>query len=158
MSTSLDFSPFLRPTLGFEWLLNALEPQGGVAALGTSPSYDISRTGENSYRISVAVPGFAQDELAITQEQNMLVVSGKKTAEQNVQYLYRGINDDSFQTRFQLADHVTVTGADLANGVLTIELQRELPEEMKPRQIAIATSQPTTPQEAKQIEADKQAA
>jgi molecular chaperone IbpA len=158
MSTSLNFSPLFRPTLGVDWLLNALEPLGAVAAPGSSPAYDISKTGENSYRVSIAVPGFTQSELAITQEQNMLVVSGQKADEQNVQYLYRGINDAAFQSRFQLADYVMVTGADLVNGVLTIELQRELPEEMKPRQIAIAAGQAGAPQDPKQIEADKQAA
>ena len=158
MSTLVNFSPLFRPTIGFDWLLDALEPVGAMGAVDAAPAYDLAKTGENSYRISVAVPGFKQDELAITQEQNMLLVSGKKAAEPNVQYLHRGINDGSFQSRFQLADYVMVSGASLVDGVLTIELQRELPQEMRPRQIAIATGQATMPQEPKQIEADKQAA
>ena len=157
MSTNFDFSPLFRSTIGFDRLLNALQAERALATAGSSPSYDIAKTGENSYRISVAVPGFSQDELAITQEQNTLLVSGKK-ADQDAQYLHRGIGGSSFQSRFQLADHVLVTGAGLANGVLSIELTLELPEEMKPRQIAISSGQATTPQEPKQIEADKQAA
>ena len=158
MSTSFDFSPLFRSTVGFDWLLNALQAESALTAAGTWPIYDIAKSGDDSYRISVAVPGFNQDELTITQEQNTLVVSGKKSAEQNVQYLHRGIGDGSFQSRFRLADYVMVTGAALANGVLTIELKRELPEAMKPRQIAVATGQTTLSAEPRQIEADKKAA
>jgi molecular chaperone IbpA len=157
MSTNFDFSPLFRSTIGFDWLLNALQSESALAAAGSSPSFDIAKTGNDSYRISVAVPGFSQDELSITQEQNTLLVSGKK-AEQDAQYLHRGIGGSTFQSRFQLADHVLVTGAGLANGVLTIELKREVPEEMKPRRVAIASGQATAPREPKQIEADKKAA
>jgi molecular chaperone IbpA len=158
MSTSFDFSPLFRSTISFDWLLNPLESESVFTVPASSPSYDIAKTGENSYRISLAVPGFSQDELAITQEQNTLLVSGEKAADQDVQYLYRGMGGSSFRSRFQLADHVLVTGAGLANGVLTVELKLELPEEMKPRKIAIAPGQATTPQEPKQIAAEKQAA
>ena len=137
MSTNFDFSPLFRSTVGFDWLLNALQSESALTTAGTLPSYDIAKIGDDSYRISVAVPGFNQDELTITQEQNTLVVSGKKSAEQNVQYLHRGIGDGSFQSHFRLADYVMVTGVALPNGVLRNELKRELPEAMKARQIAV---------------------
>jgi molecular chaperone IbpA len=158
MSTNFDFSPLFRSTVGFDWLLNALQSETALTAAPGSPSYDIAKTGDDTYGISLAVPGFDQDELTITQEQNTLVVSGKNSAEQNVQYLHRGIGEGSFQSGLRLADYVTVTGAGLANGVLTIELKRELPEAKKPRQIAIATSQATPSAEPKQIEGQSKAA
>ncbi|MBX5050833.1 Hsp20 family protein [Rhizobium lentis] len=158
MRTNLDFSPLFRSSIGFERMLNALEAAGRAETIDNWPPYDIIKTGEDDYRIAMAVAGFSQAELAITQEQNMLVVSGQKANGEDVQYLHRGIAGRSFQRRFELADHVKVVDAGLVNGLLTIDLKREIPEEMKPRQIAIGTDGAMPKTETKQIEAGKQAA
>jgi molecular chaperone IbpA len=139
-------------------MLNALEAASRVETIDNWPPYDIVKTGEDDYRIAMAVAGFSQDELAITQEQNMLVVSGQKANAEDVQYLHRGIADRSFERRFELADHVKVLGAGLVNGLLTIDLKREIPEEMKPRQIEIETATTLPSAETRQIETEKQAA
>ncbi|TWG97925.1 molecular chaperone IbpA [Mesorhizobium sp. J18] len=139
-------------------MLNALEAASRVEQIDNWPPYDIAKTSEDDYRITMAVAGFSQDELAITQEQNMLIVSGQKTGEDNSQYLHRGIAGRAFQRRFELADHVKVVGASLVNGLLTIDLKRELPEEMKPRRIEIATGEALPKVETRKIEAEKKAA
>ncbi|MBX4956858.1 Hsp20 family protein [Rhizobium lentis] len=158
MRTNLDFSPLFRSSIGFERMLNALEAAGRAETIDNWPPYDIVKTGEDEYRIAMAVAGFSQDELAVTQEQNVLVVSGQKANGEDVQYLHRGISGRSFQRRFELADHVKVTDAGLVNGLLTIDLKREIPEEMKPRQIAIETDGAMPKTETKRIEAGEQAA
>ncbi|MBB3060765.1 Hsp20 family protein [Microbulbifer rhizosphaerae] len=139
---NLDFSPLYRTAIGFDRMANLLD------ALTTSeqsqpayPPYNIELTGEDSYRITMAVAGFEQSELDIQVEQNRLSVSGKKPAESEQRnFLHRGIAARNFERRFQLADHVKVTDASLANGLLHIELVREIPEAMKPRKIAISES------------------
>ncbi|MBY5561886.1 Hsp20 family protein [Rhizobium leguminosarum] len=158
MRTNLDFSPLIRSSVGFERMLNALEAASRAETIDNWPPYDIVKTGEDKYRIAMAVAGFSQDELAIIQEQNMLVVSGQKANGEDVQYLHRGIAGRSFQRRFELADHVKVVDAGLVNGLLTIDLKREIPEEMKPRQIEIGTGNAMPKAETKQIEAETQAA
>ncbi|NKL07071.1 Hsp20 family protein [Rhizobium leguminosarum] len=158
MRTNLDFSPLIRSSVGFERMLNALEAASRAETIDNWPPYDIVKTGEDEYRIAMAVAGFSQDELAIIQEQNMLVVSGQKANGEDVQYLHRGIAGRSFQRRFELADHVKVVDAGLINGLLTIDLKREIPEEMKPRQIEIGTGNAMPKAETKQIEAETQAA
>ncbi len=158
MRTTFDFSPLFRSSIGFDRMLNALEAASRVEQIDNWPPYDIAKTGEDDYRITMAVAGFSQDELTVTQEQNMLVVSGQKTGEDNGEYLHRGIAGRAFQRRFELADHVKVVGASLVNGLLTIDLKRELPDEMKPRRIEIATDNGLPAVETKKIEADKQAA
>ncbi|MBB4227035.1 Hsp20 family protein [Rhizobium mongolense] len=158
MRTNLDFSPLFRSSIGFDRMLNALEAASRAETSDSWPPYDIVKTGENDYRIVMAVAGFSQDELAMTQEQNMLIVSGQKANGDDVQYLHRGIGSGSFQRRFELADHVRVMGAGLVNGLLTIDLKREIPEEMKPRQIEIRTGQIMPKAETKQIEGKHQAA
>lgn len=158
MRTNFDFSPLFRSSIGFDRMLNILEAASRSDTIDNWPPYDIAKTGEDDYRIAMAVAGFSQDELEITQEQNMLIVSGQKANGDAVQYLHRGIAGRSFQRRFELADHVKVVGAGLVNGLLTIELKREIPEEMKPRQIEIGTGQAMVKTETKQIEAEKQAA
>jgi molecular chaperone IbpA len=158
MRTNLDFSPLFRSSIGFDRMLNALEAASRIETIDNWPPYDIVKTGEDEYRIAMAVAGFTQDELTITQEQNMLFVAGQKTNAEDVQYLHRGIASRSFQRRFELADHVKVIGAGLANGLLTIDLKREIPEAMKPRQIAISTDEALSMTETKQIEANRQAA
>ncbi|MBY3188475.1 Hsp20 family protein [Rhizobium laguerreae] len=158
MRTNLDFSPLIRSSVGFERMLNALEAASRAETIDNWPPYDIVKTGEDEYRIAMAVAGFSQDELAIIQAQNMLVVSGQKANGEDVQYLHRGIAGRSFQRRFELADHVKVVDAGLVNGLLTIDLKREIPEEMKPRQIEIGTGNAMPKAETKQIEAETQAA
>ncbi|HEU4987367.1 MAG TPA: Hsp20 family protein [Rhizobiaceae bacterium] len=148
----VDFSPLYRSTVGFDRLFTMLDslaqPDGGQ----TYPPYNIERTGEDSYRISMAVAGFSEDDLSIEAHRNVLTIKGEKNEETNsegAEVLYRGIAGRSFERRFQLADHVEVSGAELKNGLLHIELKRNIPEEMKPRKIAISTSG----KNAKQIEA-----
>jgi molecular chaperone IbpA len=118
------------------------------------PPYNIERTGEDAYRITMAVAGFSEDEIAIESNRNVLSVKAEKATEDKAEereFLYRGIAARSFERRFQLADHVHVTGAELKNGLLHIDLKREIPEELKPRKIAIATAKPD--KASKQIEA-----
>lgn len=158
MRTAFDFSPLFRSSIGFDRMLNALEAASRVDPVDNWPPYDIAKTGGDDYRITMAVAGFAQDDLTVIQEQNMLMVSGQKSGEDNDRYLHRGIPGQAFQRRFELADHVKVVDASLVNGLLTIDLKRELPEEMKPRRIEIATGAALPKAEAKQIEAEKQAA
>ena len=158
MRTTFDFSPLFRSSVGFDRLVNALEAASRVESIDNWPPYDIAKTGEDDYRITMAVAGFSEDELSVTQEQNMLLVAGKKSADENTQYLHRGIAGRSFQRRFQLADHVRVEGATLVNGLLTIDLRREIPEEMKPRRIAISAQGSTMQIEASSQTNDKIAA
>jgi len=155
MRTAFDFSPLYRSSIGFDRIFDLLENASRAQTVDSWPPYDIARTGEDAYRISMAVAGFGQDELSITQERNMLLVAGEKADEDKADYLHRGIAGRSFQRRFELADHVKVTGASLENGLLTIELRREVPEEMKPRRIGIGKA-PVAPQ--RMIEGEKQAA
>jgi molecular chaperone IbpA len=147
MRTTLDFSPLFRSSVGFDRIFNLLESVGGIEPVESWPPYDIVKSGDDAYRITMSVAGFTQDELTVTQEPNLLVVCGAKSDDDEAQYLYRGIAGRRFPRRFELADHVRVVGAGLANGLLTIDLKRELPEEMRPRRIEIArgTALPNTP-------------
>ncbi len=158
MRTTFDFTPLFRSSIGFDRMLNALEAASRVESIDNWPPYDIAKLGEDDYRITMAVAGFSQDELTITQEQNMLMVSGQKPGEDNSQYLHRGIAWRAFQRRFELADHVKVASASLVNGLLTIDLKREIPEEMKPRRIEITADKALPTVETRQIEAEKLAA
>jgi molecular chaperone IbpA len=155
MRHNLDFAPLYRSSIGFDRIFDLLDNATRFEAADNWPPYDIARTGEDAYRIMMAVAGFAQDELDIIQEPNLLVVTGAKADQDNVDYLHRGIAARSFTRRFELADHVKVVGASLANGMLTIELKREVPEELKPRRIAVKPGEPSA---AKRIEGDKKAA
>ena len=137
MRTNFDFAPFYRSSVGFDRVFDLLESAARGQPADNWPPYDIARTGDDAYRISMAVAGFAQDELSISTKPNLLVVTGEKASEANGEYLHRGIANRSFTRQFELADHVKVTSADLVNGLLTIELRREIPEEMKPRRIEI---------------------
>lgn len=154
MRTAFDFTPLFRSSVGFDRIVDMLENASRATAVDNWPPYDIARAGEDDYRVTMAVAGFSQDELSITQEQNVLMVSGQKAEEDTGEYLHRGIAGRTFQRRFQLADHVKVTGAVLENGLLTIDLKREIPEEMKPRRIEIDSGGTAT----RRIEAGKQAA
>lgn len=157
MRTTFDFSPLFRSSVGFDRMLSALEAASRAESADSWPPYDIVKLGEDDYRITLAVAGFGEDELTVTQEQNLLLVCGQKTGEDGGEYLYRGLAGRGFQRRFELADHVRVVGASLANGLMTIDLRRELPEEMKPRRIEIAsakaTPRPVTKQERPGIRA-----
>jgi molecular chaperone IbpA len=138
MRTNLDFTPFYRSSVGFDRVFDLLNNATRVQTIDNWPPYDIAKTGDDAYRIEMAVAGFAEDELSIVAEPNLLVVTGEKKGDGSSQYLHRGIATRPFTRRFELADHVKVVAASLVNGLLTIELQREIPEAMKPRQIAIA--------------------
>tara|TARA_R110002124_G_scaffold16882_5_gene71389 strand:- start:3422 stop:3919 length:498 start_codon:yes stop_codon:yes gene_type:complete len=157
MRTTLDFTPLYRSSIGFDRMFNLLENASRVQAVDTWPPYDIVKTGDDDYQITMAVAGFAQDELTITHEPNLLVVNGQKAGEDNGQYLHRGLTGRAFQRRFELADHVRVDGASLVNGLLTIDLKREIPEAMKPRRIDIGTS-PSAASEPRRIAPEQQAA
>ena len=136
---TFDLTPFYRSTVGYDRLFNLLDANVGEAQ--TYPPYNIERTGENAYRITMAVAGFGESDLKIEAKGNTLTVKGEKaeTAEKDKEgaYLYRGIGARAFERRFQLADHVEVKGANLENGLLHVDLVREIPEAMKPRTIAI---------------------
>lgn len=138
-----DLSPLYRSTVGFDRLFSLLDQVTGTDAAPTYPPYNIERTGENAYRITVAVAGFAQDELSLELRENTLLIRGEKrqeTNEQRGEYLHQGIAARAFERRFQIADHVRVETASLENGLLHVDLVREVPEAMKPRQIPIQTS------------------
>ena len=138
-----DFSPLYRSAVGFDRLARQLESAARSSQENGWPPYNIETTGENAYRIEIAVAGFSPDELNIEAKENSLTVTGKKAANDDASvqktYLHRGLAERDFERRFQLADYVVVKGADLSNGLLTIDLQRELPEALKPRRIEIAT-------------------
>ena len=156
MATSYDYAPLYRSSIGFDRVFNLLENAQRARSISDWPPYDIVKTGDDSYRISIAVAGFAQDDLDITFQSNLLTVTGKKreTSAEG----YRGIAGRPFEHRFELADHVRVNGADLQNGLLSIDLVREIPEALKPRRIDIQTN-PGFAQKAApaQIEAQKAA-
>ena len=137
MRTAFDFSPLFRSSVGFDHVFDLLSSAADPQAVDNWPPYDIAKAGEDRYRITVAVAGFAPEELDIVMQPNLLVVSGLKRSDGDTQYLYRGIATGSFERRFQLADYVQVKGASLENGLLTIELAREVPEELRPRRIEV---------------------
>jgi molecular chaperone IbpA len=138
-----DLSPLYRSTVGFDRLFNMIDQAAGFEAAPTYPPYNIERTGENAYRISVAVAGFSIDQLSIETKENSLTIRGSREQDEsgaeNREILYQGIAARAFERRFQLADHVQVTGARLENGLLHVDLLRELPEAQKPRQISITS-------------------
>jgi molecular chaperone IbpA len=131
-----DFAPLWRSTIGFDRLFDLLdETQRGSE--DNYPPYNIERLGEDRYQISLALAGFSPDEMTVTAEQNVLTVEGRKGDKDQHEYLYQGISARPFKRQFNLADHVQVKGANFENGLLRIELYREIPEAMKPRRIAI---------------------
>jgi molecular chaperone IbpA len=135
---TIDFSPLYRSVVGFDRLANLLETAQADAATGYPP-YNIERTDENAYRIDVAVAGFKPEELNVEVKENLLTVQGRKTANDEARrYLHRGLAERNFERRFQLADYVVVTDANLADGLLSISLKRELPEALKPRRVEIS--------------------
>ena len=143
MRNDFDFAPYYRATVGFDRVFDLLDSVANQTA-GGYPPYNIEKAGEDAYKIVMAVAGFAETELNVIQKENELLVTGQTApnGETDKQFLYRGIAGRNFERRFQLADHVKVVGAKLANGLLTIELQREIPEEKKPRAIPVTAGQP----------------
>ncbi len=140
MRTAFDFSPLYRSTVGFDRLFDMLDQTAQVEPMTNWPPYNIEKLGEDQYRITMAVAGFSTEEIELTQHENMLVVSGQKRPDpEGAQMLHRGIATRAFKQTFNLADHVKVTGASLENGLLTIELKREVPEALKPRRIEVAS-------------------
>jgi len=134
-----DYSPFYRSTIGFDRLFNLLDTATKFDQGSTYPPYDIEATGENQYRITMAVAGFGEKDLEIESHENVLTIKGNKAeTEESKRFLYHGIAGRSFERRFSLADHVVVSGAKLENGLLHVELKREVPEALKPRKIEIS--------------------
>jgi len=140
---TFDPTPFWRSTVGFDRLFDMLDQTSHLQANDTYPPYNIERADEDHYRISLALAGFSPDEVTITAEQNVLTVEGSKTQKPETEYLYQGISARPFRRVFNLADYVQVKQASFRDGLLVIELVREVPEAMKPRRIPIGTGQPS---------------
>jgi molecular chaperone IbpA len=143
--TEFDLSPLFRSTIGFDHFSRLLDSAFvGNDTAPAYPPYNIEKLGENRYRIVMAVAGFKDEDIEVTAAENMLTVAGRgqneEQAEPQAQYLYRGIARRAFERRFQLADHIEVAGAELKDGLLSIELVREVPEAMKPRRIAVGNA------------------
>ena len=135
-----DFSPLTRSFIGFDRMADLIDNASKLGTTGTYPPYNIAQTGENDYLIELAVAGFGEGDLSLETHENVLTVTGTKAAnDEHGDYLHRGIAERGFERRFQLADHVIVSGASLENGLLRINLVRELPEAMKPRKIEIGS-------------------
>ena len=156
-----DFSPLYRSTVGFDRLFDMLDQAARVESAANWPPYNIEKTGEDQYRITMAVAGFSPNDIELVQQENTLLVTGHKhTDSEGAQLLHRGIATRSFRQTFNLADHVKVTAATIENGLLTVELKREVPEALKPRRIEIASegsrkavSQDNAPQQLDQAKA-----
>jgi molecular chaperone IbpA len=150
---TIDFSPLYRSVVGFDRLATLLDSAAAQDSQAGYPPYNIERTGEDAYRVEIAVAGFRPEELAIEVKENLLTVTGRKAAnDEPRKYLHRGLAERNFERRFQLADYVVVTEAELADGLLAISLERQLPEALKPRTVKISTTPAST-----LIESDKAA-
>ncbi|UJF17934.1 Hsp20 family protein [Vibrio sp. SS-MA-C1-2] len=135
---NVDLSPLYRHAIGFDRLFNLAETNAKKSTSGGYPPYNIEQKDENNYRITMAVAGFSKSDLNLTQNENMLIVSGELTPDKTKRnYVYQGIAERNFERKFQLADYVRVSSASMENGLLHIDLVREVPEAMKPRQITI---------------------
>ena len=137
MRTNFDFTPFRRSTVGFDRLFEMLENGGMGSGSEAYPPFNLEQESDDRYRITLAVAGFGQDEIEITAQQNLLIVSGRKQENENRHYVHRGSATRSFERRFVLGDYVQVRHAELRDGLLSVELVREIPEEMKPRRVEI---------------------
>ena len=161
MMNRFDFTPYRRTTVGFDRLFDLLENQARAAQGDNYPPFNIERSSGDAYRVTIAVAGFKPNELDITAQQNLLVVSGRKAAESESRgnFLHMGIANRNFERRFELADFVRVSDANLEDGLLTIDLVREVPEAMKPKKIAInGTPKLQVVEAATKEEGDSQAA
>jgi molecular chaperone IbpA len=142
--TTFDFAPLFRTAIGFDRLARLMDTAASAAEAPSYPPYNIEKTGEDTYRLTMAVAGFRPDELDMVVKDNTLVVSGKVANDgQKGELLYRGIAGRAFERRFVLADHIVVDGADLQNGLLHVGLKRVVPEALKPRRITIGAGAPT---------------
>ena len=153
---TLDFSPLFRTAIGFDRMARMLETARATADSNGYPPYNIARTADDSYTLTMAVAGFGQDDIEITAQDNVLLVTGRAPKnEDNGRYLHRGIAGRAFERRFVLADHIVVDGANLENGLLEIVLKRVVPEALKPRRIAVQAGRPalTATEQAPQAEA-----
>jgi molecular chaperone IbpA len=137
MRNAFDFAPYRRSAIGFDRLFDMIEHNAASGTQENYPPFDLVRLGDDEYRIDLAVAGFGRDEIDITAQQNVLLVSGRKTEENGQDFIHRGIATRSFERRFALADHIQVRTADLKDGLLSVTLVREIPEAMKPRRIDI---------------------
>jgi molecular chaperone IbpA len=142
MRSAFDFAPYRRSTIGFDRLFDLLENSALGQGSENYPPFDLIKLDDNHYRISLAVAGFTRDEIDITAQQNQLVVSGRKEDDDKIDYIHRGIANRQFERRFGLADFIKVTDADLKDGLLSIDLVREIPEAMRPRKIAVGGARP----------------
>jgi molecular chaperone IbpA len=151
---AFDFSPLFRSTIGFDRLMRLADSATRVDQAASYPPYNIEKTGDDSYRLTMAVAGFAADELEMTVQENALLIAGKaKKEEDEGRFLHRGIARRAFERRFQLADHIKVTGASLDNGLLHVELAREVPETAKPRRVEIrGGAAPRAVEQVEQVE------
>ncbi|KAA3641365.1 MAG: heat-shock protein [Proteobacteria bacterium] len=157
---NFDLTPLFRTSIGFDRMAQLLDQANRIDQTPSYPPYNIEHLDENNYRITLALAGFSEQDLNITTEQNTLTVSGKiesETEEKDKNFIHRGIATRSFERRFQLADHVRVKGANMDNGLLHIELEREIPEAMKPRSIEISNGRgrQTIEQKPKAVKDDK---
>ena len=155
----IDFSPYRRSMVGFDRLFDMLENQNRGGSNDNYPPFNIEKRGNDAYRITLAVAGFKPQDLDITAQQNLLVVQGRKAEEPTEgQLLHVGIAQRGFERRFELADYVRVDSAGLEDGLLVIDLVREVPEAMKPKKIAVGTRAPLTVVETPAVEASSEAA
>ncbi len=155
---SFDLTPLSRSTIGFDRMMQLFEDAVRFDSGESSyPPYNIEKLGEDSYRITMAVAGFGEGDLSITQQANSLIVAGRKQGEEDAQYLHHGLAARAFERRFDLADFITVTGASLVNGLLSIDLVREVPEAMKPRSIRIENQAPSGPRQISEGDENKAA-
>jgi molecular chaperone IbpA len=156
--TTFDFSPLYRTSVGFDRLASLMSSATRQDQGNSYPPYNIRTTGDDYYQITMAVAGFSEADISITTEQNRLLITGNRAddTQEKGEYLHRGIATRSFERRFNLADHVKVVGASLENGLLYIDLEREIPEAMKPRTIKIGKAEPRLI-DTEQNEAGKQA-
>ena len=148
MRSAFDFAPFRRSTVGFDRLFDMLENSSTSSSVENYPPFDLIKSGDNEYRIELAVARFKPEEIDITAQQNVLIVTGRKkeeSEEQRSDYIYRGIANRSFERRFALADHIQVRTADMKDGLLAVELVREIPEAMKPKKIEIGGGEQQRP-------------
>jgi molecular chaperone IbpA len=142
MRSAFDFAPYRRSTIGFDRLFDLLENSSLGQGTENYPPFDLIKVDENHYRINLAVAGFSRDEIDITAQQNQLIVTGKRGDDDGIDYVHRGIANRQFERKFGLADFIKVAEADLKNGLLSVELVREIPEAMRPRKIQIGSTQP----------------
>ena len=146
-TTTFDFAPLWRSTIGFDRFFDLVDAAQQAGSEDHYPPYNIERLGDDSYQISVAVAGFGPDDITVTAEQNVLMIEGQNSDKEQREYLYQGISARHFKRQFNLADYVQVKNASFENGLLRIELAREIPEAMKPRQIPINGTSPSNVQQ-----------